>query len=660
MLRRGDARLQTRAPRSRDGPVTDACAKMRAVCGIGAILEPGGAGDPDAGRRMTEALRHRGPDGDGVARIGPATLAHTRLAIIDVAGGDQPLRSEDGAITAIVNGEIYNHLDVRAELEAQGHSFATHSDSEVVVHGYEQWGTDVVRHLNGIFGFALWDEPRGRLVAARDPFGVKPLYWWSDGRRVALASEVGALLAAGLVRPEVDRVALDHYLACRFVPAPRTLFAGVSKLPAAGLLVAEEGSAPRVESYREGPGPTLGGLGGEELERELVERFEDAVERQMMSDVPYGAFLSGGVDSAAIVAAMAERSDRPPSTFTIGFPGHGDELDERRYAEQSARAIGTDHHDTAMAETDFLAELARCVQRLEEPAGLPSAPALMQLSRFAGQSVKVVLSGQGADEPHGGYGRHQAAAALGLAGHLGPAARPLQRLAGRLAGGNERVRRAARLLGDLTPAERLVRLVEITDERTRDGLVGGVGAEAAAERAGLAADVLADVPDRGLVEQALYLDTRLFLPDGLLICADKMSMSASLEQRVPFLDVELMRFVERVPVRERVRVREGKRLHRNAMARLVPPEVVQRPKHGFSTPYEDWLRSSLGQEVERRYARGSAMSELVSPATVASLVDAHRNGRADNKRVLYCLLELSEWHRAFIEGAAPVPTENAA
>jgi asparagine synthase (glutamine-hydrolysing) len=626
------------------------------MCGIGALLDPGGSAFSDAGSRMTAALRHRGPDGEGVTRLGAATLAHTRLAIIDVAGGDQPLTSEDGEVTAIVNGEIYNHGDLRAELESAGHRFSTRSDSEVVVHAYEEHGPDFVRRLNGMFAFALWDNRSRTLVAARDPFGVKPLYWWTDGRRVALASEVRALMAAGLVQPRVDRVALDHYLACRFVPAPRTLFEGVSKLAPASLLTAREGEAPRISSYREGPGPPLEGLEGEELSRQLAERFTDAVERQMMSDVPYGAFLSGGVDSAAIAAAMAQRSHAPPSTFTIGFPGHGSVLDEREYAAGTARALGTDHHDTAMEQSDFLSELQRCVRHLEEPCGIPSAPALMQLSRFTAQSVKVVLSGQGADEPHGGYGRHQAAAALGLAGRLGPAARPLRAAAGLLAG-NERARRASRLLGEMRETERLVRLVEITDDATRSGLVGTAGTEAAAERLALAEDVLCDVGDRGLVEKALYLDTRMFLPDGLLICADKMSMSASLEQRVPFLDLELMRFVERIPVRERVRVRQGKRAHRAAMARLVPKRVVDRPKHGFSTPYDSWLRESLGEEVSRRYSRGSALGELVDPGTVSSLVAAHRSGRADHKSILYCLLELSEWHRAYLEKPRAVLAE---
>ena len=282
---------------------------MAAMCGIGAILDPAGTASADAGPRMTAALRHRGPDGEAVRAIGPATLAFVRLAIIDVDGGDQPLSSEDGSVTAIVNGEIYNHRELRAELEASGHTFATHSDCEVVVHGYEQHGEDIFRRLNGMFGAAVWDARRERLVAARDPFGVKPVYWWSDGRRVALASEVGALLASGMVQARVDRMALDHFLACRFVPAPRTMFEGVSKLPPASVLVAEPNGAPRIHSYRQAPGEPLAGLGGAELAEELSGRFVDAVERQMMSDVPYGAFLSGGVDSAAVTAAMAARSD---------------------------------------------------------------------------------------------------------------------------------------------------------------------------------------------------------------------------------------------------------------------------------------------------------------------------------------------------------------
>jgi asparagine synthase (glutamine-hydrolysing) len=630
------------------------------MCGIGAILDPAGPRTPDAAQRMVGALRHRGPDGDAVRRIGPVALAHTRLAIIDVAGGDQPLDSEDGAVTLIANGEIYNHLSLRARLEARGHRFATGSDCEAIVHAYEESGLECVRELNGIFAFALWDDRRRRLVAARDEFGVKPLYWWSDGRRVALASEIRALLETGLVHPEVDHTALDHYLACRFVPAPRTLFANIHKLPAASTLVVDEGRPPRVENWRKAPDEPYRDLSDDTLAELLAERFSDAVERQMMSDVPYGAFLSGGVDSAAVVAAIAARSGRPPTTFTIGFPGHGGLLDERAPAAESARLIGTDHHETAMGQVDFLLELERAMPYLEEPCGIPSVPPLGQLARFAAERVKVVLAGQGADEPQGGYGRHQAAALLrplrvvppALASPAASVARALPRAA--------RARRVAHLVGGRGDAGRLLRLVEITDGPVRSALLGQRGAAAQEERLGLARSVLGDVSGRSLLEQALYLDTRMFLPDGILLCNDKMTMAASLEMRVPFLDVELMRFVERIPASTRVRPRAGKRLHRIAMERLLPPGIADRPKHGFSTPYDDWLRAELGQEVERRYAPGSAVSELVTPEGVRTLVDEHRRGRVDHKRVLYCLLELSEWHRTFIEAEEPAWPQAAA
>ena len=618
------------------------------MCGIAALLDPAGTTPEPATRAMSEALRHRGPDGAGQLRSGPATLVHTRLAIIDLETGDQPLFSEDRRCAVVVNGEIYNHRELRAELEKAGHRFATQSDSEVVVHGYEEYGVGIVRRLNGIFAFALWDDRCRRLVAARDPLGVKPLYWWTDGRRVAVASEVGALLAAGLVRAAVDPVALEHYLAWRFVPAPRTLFAGVSKLPPATTLVAEGGSV-EVSGYRDAPGDPFADAGAEELEHGLREQLVAAVRRQMMSDVPYGAFLSGGVDSAAVAAAMASDGAGPVDTFTIGFPGHGDVLDERAAAAESSQAIGSRHHATGMSQDDFAAELRRCVERLEEPCGTASAPALMQLSRFTASHVKVTLSGQGADEPLGGYQRHQAAAALGLVDALpAPASRPLRAMAGALPR-NERAKRAARLVGGRPGLDRVLRIFDIAAPETRARLVRTPAPEAAAERDRLASDVLGDIPGRGALEQVLYLDTHLFLPDGLLVYGDKMSMAFGLEQRVPFLDLELMRFVERVPARLRVNRMRRKWLYRRSMRGLVPDAALARRKHPFATPYDDWLRSSLGAEVERAYTRPDGPGELLRAGEVARLVRQHRSGRADHKRILYCLLELAEWHGTFIE-----------
>ena len=406
-------------------------------------------------------------------------------------------------------------------------------------------------------------------------------------------------------------------------------------------------------SWREAPGAPLS-ASDDDLAAELAERYADSVERQMMSDVPYGAFLSGGVDSAAIVAAMRQRSGSPPTTFTIGFPGHDDVLDERRLAAETARIVGTDHRETAMVETDFLTELARSMPRLEEPCGIPSAPALLQLSRFAARDVKVVLAGQGADEPHGGYGRHQAAALLSPLRFVPSAAAAPAAALARALPRAAAARRVAHLLGGRGETERLLRLVEITDSDTRTALVGA-GAEAEQERLATARGVLSDVPGRGLLERALYLDTHMFLPDGILLCNDKMSMAAGLELRVPYLDLELMRFVERIPASSRVRPRQPKRLHRRALERLLPPEVTGRPKHGFATPYDDWLRASLGREVERRYSASGPLAELIDPAAAARLVDEHRRGRADHKAILYCLLELSEWHAAFVEAREPVP-----
>ncbi|MBS1892369.1 MAG: asparagine synthase (glutamine-hydrolyzing) [Actinobacteria bacterium] len=623
------------------------------MCGVAAIFDPRGPLSGEAAASICAALRHRGPDGESVANYGPTTLIHTRLAIIDLAGGDQPLHSEDGTCHLVANGEIYNHLELRAELEAAGHTFATHSDCEVIVHAYEEWGPDCVGRLNGIFAFALWDEKRRRLLAARDPFGVKPLYWFERDGKVGVASEVGAFLAADLIEAAVDEVSLEHFLAWCFTPSPRTMFAGVSRLAAASLLLADADGV-EVRSYRQAPGDRLTDS-ADQLAGELASRFQAAVGRQMMSDVPYGAFLSGGVDSAAIAAAMRRQSDEPPLTFTIGFPGADHEVDERIAAAEHAAMIGTHHHSTAMEQGDFTAELDACVRHLEEPTGIPSAPAAFQLSRFAAKSVKVVLSGQGADEPLGGYKRHQGAAMLNLIAAVPSAiARPFTAAIEALPR-NERLKRGARLLAPDDHLQRVLQIFEISDAPTRARLTRGPAAAAAAERRELATGVLADLgDDDNPLSQVLYLDTHLFMPDSLLLYGDKTSMANSLEQRVPFLDLELIRFIERIPAGVRVRGLKRKWLYRKALHGIVPEPALRRRKHPFATPYDDWFRSSsLGDQLDRLYAPDSPVAAHIDPDEVHRLTDEHRRGTADHKRVLYCLLEFAYWHRAFIENAQP-------
>lgn len=621
------------------------------MCGIAALFDPAATAPESIAGAIAQSLRHRGPDGSADWRDGPATLIHTRLAIIDVQGGDQPFISADGQTAAIVNGEIYNHRDLRAELEQRGHAFTSHSDCEVVLHGYREWGIDVLRRLNGMFGIALWDGERRQLVIARDALGVKPVYWWSDGRRVAAASEIKAILATRWTQAALDPIAVDDLITWRFVPAPRTIFAGISKLAPGTVMTVRDGDVS-IEGFRAPPADPLA-IPVDELEREIADRFSAAVTRQTMADVPYGAFLSGGLDSAAIVAAMAsDRAASAPRTFTIGFPGHGAELDERAGAQSTATALGARHSATTMEMGDFLDELGASVRSVEEPCGTASAPAAMQLSRYTAQSVKVVLSGQGADEPWGGYQRHQAAALLGVIGRVPRLAhRPLAAMA-ELLPRNERAKRAARLLGHGPGLEALLSIFEITSREIQDDLLGA-GRENGREARLARAQALADeVGDRPTLDVALHLDTHLFLPDQLLVWGDKTSMASSLEQRVPFLDQELLAFVERIPARDRMRRAKRKWLYRRSMARLVPPDVLDRRKHPFATPYDQWLQSSLGEVVRTRYAADGPLAQTVSPTAVSRLVDEHQSGRFDHKRILYCLLELSQWHQEFVEDGA--------
>ena len=553
---------------------------------------------------MAAALRHRGPDGEGVHLSGPALLAHTRLAIVDLAGGDQPLFSEDRSCVAVVNGEIYNHLDLREELEALGHRFATHSDSEAIVHAYEEWGTGCLQRLNGIFAFVLWDSPAPAAAGRARPAGgqaallVPPGHAARAGIR-GRGARGGRRRAAG-ARPDGAG------------PLPRLALRAGSAHALRGRVQARPGLIPRGGRGRpcrvwrataRRPASRSRDATPDELAARLRAELVTAVTRQTMSDVPYAAFLSGGVDSAAIVAALRQGVEGTPSTFTIGFPGFGEDLDESGVAARTAAELGTDHHVDEHGRGGLPGQRGRRRGSSGGAVRQRLRPALLQLSRFTSRSVKVVLSGQGADEPLGGYRRAQAAAALGLVDWFPAAAGRGLAAAADLLPRSERAKRAAGVLATPAGLDRLLRVFEISTPSLRRELLRAQDPAAGLERRSIASGVLADVPGRDVLDQALYLDTHVFLPDHLLLYGDKMSMAHGLEHRVPFLDVELMRFVERIPARVRMRHAPRKWLYRKSMRGLVPESVLARPKRPFTTPYDQWLRTSLGGRDRARLRR---------------------------------------------------------
>jgi asparagine synthase (glutamine-hydrolysing) len=611
---------------------------------------------------MTRTLVHRGPDGDGFWDAPGIALGMRRLAIIDPAGGHQPLRDESGDVIAVFNGELYNHTQLRAGLERRGHRLRSGSDGEVIPHLYQEHGPAFVEHLNGIFAIALWDRGAQTLHLARDQFGVKPLYWAQTGGRLAFASEIAALLSDDAIPRDVDPAAIDHFLTFRFVPSPRTALAAVRKLAPATVL----SSGP--DGMRETRYATAVPAGDRTDRAQLVEEyrtaFERAVERQMMSDRPIGVMLSGGVDSGAVCAVMARHSRRVRA-YTVGFSGGGARTDEIQAAAETARRFGAEHESVLLGEREYLEALPDAMAAIEEPVGTTSALAVNFVARMMRPSVPVALCGQGADEPLGGYGRHRGARLAALARHL-PGARGL-------------VSRLPRPPRAVTLSRGLDALAARDDLQLLMNAYRLVGEEAKAQlyRPGFAAAVRqAGAPAQDAVErlrsqvagrdplgQMLFVDTRLWLPDELLTIADKMSMAASVELRVPFLDRDLVAVAESAHPTQHVRRLQGKSLHKQAMESLLPREVVHRRKLGWVTPVDRWLRGELRPLAEEvLLGEGELCTELFEPRQTSRLLNAHVDGRADHTRQLFCLLSLGLWHRgvaAMRPDTAPVQSASA-
>ncbi len=606
-------------------------------------------------KSMLSALVHRGPDDEGQYLAGCVALGVRRLSIIDVQGGHQPIPSEDRTVWATLNGEIYNFQELRAELEAKGHVFATRSDTEVIVHGYEEWGDECVARLNGIFGLAVWDSRRRRLLLARDHFGVKPLYYYGDGRRLTWASEIKALLADPAIPRRVDLDALDLYLTFRFVPSPHTMFAHICKLPPGHRLIKDEGGC-RVERYAHD------GTAGDDhqTEREWVallqERLEAAVRRQMMSDVPIGALLSGGIDSAAVVAIMSRYTDRQVRTFTVGFQD-GDDVNELEEARRTAALLGTAHEEVLLGSLDYQRLLEKIAWHLDEPIATTSALAMYSVCQLARQHVTVVLTGQGADEPFAGYprylGERYGARYRGLpTGARENVLRPLVEALPRC----ERVKRAVRSLGTEDVTERFAQVYAVFSEPMKAALWRpGMAPRHGALRMRKVIDYWRrGVENRDPLVQMTYVDARLSLSDDLLTYGDKMSMATSIEARVPFLDVEFMRAAEALPASLRIRRTTQKYIHKRVIAKWLPREIIGRRKRGFETPVDRWFRSELSGYVQQTLlAPDAACPIYFRPAAIEALIGEHISGRQDHRRQLFSLLMFELWHRQFIGAAAP-------
>jgi asparagine synthase (glutamine-hydrolysing) len=624
---------------------------MCGICGLASL--DGKPVDASPLEAMCETLRHRGPDSAGSLVDGPVALGARRLSIIDIAGGDQPIANENGSIHVVQNGEIYNHRELRSALERRGHAFRTESDTEVLVHLYEERGPRFASELRGMFAVAIWDSKRRRLVLARDPFGIKPLYYSTAGGTLAFASELKAL-----PRGEVDLDALEAFLAFNSIPAPLSIWQGTRKLPAGHLLVWEGEGEPRLERYaRPGPAPAsdLRSEHENELAEELRARLRDSVRAHLIADVPVGVLLSGGVDSGALAALAALESHEPVQTFSIGFDeGSFDELSDAR---QVAERYGTDHHELVV-RPDAAELLPRLAAAFDEPFADSSALPTYLVSELAAHDVKVALSGEGGDELFGGYYTYVADLLAPRIGPLAGLARPLvERLPSSSAKASLDYRAKRFVRGaHLAPLERHHAWKEIFSPEARAALLApgrrgetdplDVYRERYAETAG--APELARLQD---------VDLGIYLVDDLLVKTDRASMAHSLEARVPFLDPVVATLALALPTRLKVRGFSKKRLLRKAVAPLLPRSVVSGRKRGFSIPAAAWLRGPLVP-----FARDVLSEENVrrqgffQPRAVTRLLDDHIAAREDLSRQLWGLLTFALWH----EQVAARPTAVAA
>jgi len=629
------------------------------MCGIYGVHDLSLGSMPGAAllSRMGKAVYHRGPDDEGKYLGSGVALGMRRLSIIDLSGGHQPIPNEDESIWVVCNGEIYNFQEIRARLESQGHRFRTKSDTEILVHLYEQEGLDFVKTLRGMFGIALWDSKRQRLVLARDPVGKKPLYLHRTADALLFASEVKSILECPDVPRQLNHSALPQYLALGYVSAPQTLFAGIEKLPPGHILVCESGSIS-IKQYWD---PTFDRI-EQRAEAEWIElvreKLLEAVRIRLVSDVPLGAFLSGGIDSSAVVAAMAQLSDRPVKTYSIGFDGDDSFYNELPYARRVAELFHTDHHEI-IVHPDVTELLPKLIWHMDEPMADSALVTTYLVARLARESVTVILSGVGGDELFGGYRRYFGDNLHGyyrkLPGFLRNSWLPrafAHLPQDRHSAWKNNVRYAAAFVkaAQQDPVSRYKSFVGVfSPDLQRELLLDN-----RSERDGAAElfqGYFARTASAESLNQLIYVDIKTSLPDDLLLLTDKMTMAASIECRAPFMDVELLELSSHIPAKLKVNGLTLKYLLKKVVEPWLPPEIIHRKKRGFGAPVGAWLRKDLEFLVRETLSDEQVRKRgLFSPAAVRQIISAHQEQRSDHTDHLLALINLELWCRIFLDG----------
>jgi asparagine synthase (glutamine-hydrolysing) len=642
------------------------------MCGIAGIVSSERL-DADAAARalaMRDVITHRGPDEAGLHCDDYAALAHRRLSIVDLSTGQQPLSNEDATIWVVFNGEIYNHREIRGELEARGHRYRTKSDTETVVHAYEEWGEDCVHRFRGMFAIALWDAPKRRLLLIRDRLGIKPLYWTRAGDRLLFGSEIKAILASDLVEPQVNTAVIPEVLSTRYVSGTETMFKGIHKLLPGHLLVFERGEIT-VRQYWDVPSRHSASASippaahGQDVVSQFRDLLAESVKLRLMSDVPLGMFLSGGIDSSAIAALMAGMIDRPLQTFSVAFEDRA--FNELEYARDVARAIKADAHEIVIDDEDFFDALPKLLWHEDEPIAHSSSVPLYFVSVLARQHVTVVLTGEGSDELLAGYGKYPRVAWNWRAGTI------YERMLPRSVR-DSIARRAVPML-----PRRLGRYASrsfLTMDRTAESMFfDNFASIRLADQRKLLAPALraaatpaqAYGPSRAcfdrlngsstLLDRLLYADIKTYLVE-LLMKQDQMSMATSIESRVPFLDHKLVEFAAQLPDEWKLSGWTTKRVLREAMKGLLPESILNRPKMGFPVPFAAWTRGRWN-DVAREVLldRRSRERGIIDPAAVDTLLQDHAAGRTEGGDRIWSLMNLELWHRTFIdrEGTQTLP-----